>query len=85
MESFESILWKTKIPIQISLSAADERANNCGNTRNLHLSVPTISYLPLLRNQIQNHFKPENENTQLWFSFKGSPIRSANFKHDPNL
>jgi len=75
MESFESILWKTKIPLQISLAVSDERSNNCGNSSKLHLSVPTVSYLPLISNQVRNHFKPENENSQLWFSFKGSPIR----------
>ena len=63
------------LELQISLAVSDERSNNCGNSSKLHLSVPTVSYLPLISNQVRNHFKPENENSQLWFSFKGSPIR----------
>lgn len=76
MESLESIVWNTKVPLRIILSSADRQAQHCACTAQLHVSTSTISFLPIIIPQVQKHFKPETENTnQLWFSYQGSPIR----------
>lgn len=78
MESLESIVWNTKVPLRINLSSADRQAQHCACTAQLHVSTSTISFLPIIIPQVQKHFKPETENTnQLWFSYQGSPIRSV--------
>ena len=78
MESVESVVWETKVPLRISVSASD--AANCALSLPLHLSLPAISFLPIISSQVQKHFVPEDADSKVWFSFQGSPIRYISYQ-----
>jgi len=70
----ESIIWETLIPLRIVLSSSDLKTDSCCALNPFYISIPSISYFPLLIPQIQNHFQPTNQN-KLWLTYQGSPIR----------
>ncbi|XP_070581357.1 autophagy protein 5-like [Ptychodera flava] len=69
-------IWEGRLPVAFRLSA--DEVNVMEQPEPYYLLVPRLSYLTLVTDKVQKHFKKytdEDNTTEVWFDFEGQPLK----------
>ena len=71
-------VWGGRVPAVFRLSEADQRPEQ--EAEPCCLLLPRMSYLPLATDKVRRHFAGAGDQQQvMWFSYRGTPLRSNIF------
>ena len=76
-EEIQQRVWHGAVPILLELSP-DQLSGSAAQPEPLFILAPRMWYLPLLANQICDHFAtaiPPDDDTRLWLECNGKPVR----------